>query len=460
MNSFTAQKTVAEIAFVTEPFCAGELPMLRCVPPGPQSRAAAARLQDVDCPAFAVRRELRAGISQSDMAPIVLASGRGANLFDVDGNRYVDLVAGFGSVLLGHGAPAVVKAVASQSERLIQGLGDVYVADVKIEVQERLAALHPGENPRVLMTQSGADALTAAIKTAALATGRPGLVAMEGSYHGLSYAPLAACGFRESFRLPFQEQLNRHVRFVPFAASDDGVQEALSRLDDALSRDRPGAVLIEPILGRGGCAVPSDDFLRRVCALSKQHGALVIADEVWTGLGRSGSMVRMLDAGAEPDILCFGKGLGGGLPISACVAPARVMDAWARGGEVVHTSTHAGLPLACAAALATLNALRDERLVERSASLGGYFCEALRGALRGLPGVRDVRGKGLMIGIELESAAQALRVFRAMLERGFIVLTGGSRGEVLTLTPPLTIPKELLDGSVMAFVEAIKLSAS
>lgn len=134
------------------------------------------------------------------------------------------------------------------------------------------------------------------------------------------------------------------------------------------------------------------------------------------------------------------------------------MEAWARGGEVVHTSTHAGLPLSCAAALATLDALRDEALVLRSKEMGAFFRAALKSKLLGLPGVRDVRGLGLMIGIEMDSPARALRVFRAMLERGYIVLTGGQRGEVLTLTPPLTIPKELLEGAVLAFEEAIPLS--
>ena len=148
------------------------------------------------------------------MLPIVLASGRGSNLFDVDGNRYVDLCAGFGALLLGHGATPVLRAVEAQAERLLQALGDVYAADTKVALLERLASLHPGVRPRVLLGQSGGDAVTAAIKTARLATGRPGLVAFEGAYHGLGYAPLAACGLRASYRVPFADQLQppRHLR--------------------------------------------------------------------------------------------------------------------------------------------------------------------------------------------------------------------------------------------------------
>jgi 4-aminobutyrate aminotransferase/(S)-3-amino-2-methylpropionate transaminase len=387
------------------------------------------------------------------MTPIVLASAKGSNIEDVDGNRYVDLVAGFGSVLLGHGAAPVVRAVEAQSARLIQALGDVYSADVKVRLLEELAALHPGEAPKVLLSQSGSDAVTAAIKTAALATNRPGLVAFSGSYHGLGYAPLPACGLRESYRAPFADQLNPHVAFTPYPGRAEDLDSAMGALAKALRKGDVGAVLVEPILGRGGCVVPPDGFLRGVCEEAHRSGALVIADEVWTGLGRSGSMVRSL--GAPVDILCFGKGLGGGLPISACVAPDAIMGAWARGGEVVHTSTHAGLPLACAAALATLEELRSKDLAARARSSGERAKRVLEGELGGRPGVVAIRGEGLMIGIELESGAVALRASRGLLERGYIVLTGGTRGEVLTLTPALTIPEGLLAGAAVALRESL-----
>jgi 4-aminobutyrate aminotransferase/(S)-3-amino-2-methylpropionate transaminase len=429
-------------------------------PPGPVSLEAVRRLERVECPAFGERRAQRSKASEVDMTPIVLASGRGSNIEDVDGNRYVDLVAGFGSVLLGHGAPAIMRAVESQGARLVQALGDVYSADVKVRLLEELAALHPGEAPKVLLSQSGSDAITAAIKTAALATSRPGLVAFEGSYHGLGYAPLPACGLRESYRAPFADQLNPHVAFTPYPGRADDLDAALDALAKALRKGDVGAVLVEPILGRGGCVVPPEGFLRGVCEVAHRSGALVIADEVWTGLGRSGSMVRSLEVGAPVDILCFGKGLGGGLPISACVASDAVMGAWARGGEVVHTSTHAGLPLACAAALATLSELRAKEYPGRARAVGARAKRVFGAELGGRPGVVDIRGEGLMIGIELESGALALRVSRGMLERGYMVLTGGTRGEVLTLTPALPIPEELLAGAAAALRESLAGSAS
>jgi 4-aminobutyrate aminotransferase/(S)-3-amino-2-methylpropionate transaminase len=181
----------------------------------------------------------------------------------------------------------------------------------------------------------------------------------------------------------------------------------------------------------------------------------VIADEIWTGLGRTGSMVRSTAAGAQVDILCFGKGLGGGLPISACVAAEDVMEAWAGDTEVVHTSTHAGSPLACAAAIATLDAIRFRKLPARAKEVGDQARELFRAALDGVPGVVEVRGEGLMIGIELDGGDRGLRAMRGMLEKGYVVITGGTRSESLTLTPPLNIREERLTESASALRDVL-----
>lgn len=419
-------------------------PDVRVPPPGPMSRAAAARLAEVECPAFGQRRSDRGEAAGTDLAPIVLASGRGSNLHDIDGNCYVDLAAGFGSLLLGHGATSAVRAIEGQCERLVQSLGDVFPADTKIALLERLASLHPGTRPRGMLTQSGSDAITAAVKTAMLATGKPGIVAFEGAYHGLGYAPLPACGLRESLRAPFAAQLNPAVSFAPYPRGAADLDRALSAVEAALRAGNVGAVLVEPVLGRGGCVVPPQGFLAKLCELAHAHGALVIADEVWTGLGRSGEMVKSVADGASPDILCFGKGLGGGLPISACVAADEVMQAWAKTPEVVHTSTHAGWPLACATAIATFDAIRFKQLVRRSREAGERFLALLRGELAGAPGFVEARGTGLLIGVELTSGALATNIGRAMLGEGYVILTGGMRGETLTITPPLTIDEEIL----------------
>ncbi|MEQ9322148.1 MAG: aspartate aminotransferase family protein [Polyangiaceae bacterium] len=425
-------------------------------PSTPRTDEHLARLAAVDCPAFGHRRHTREGAADG-ATPLVLARGEGDVLVDVDGRRFVDLAAGFGAAVLGHGHPVILEAIEGQSRRLVQGLGDVFSSDTKINLLEQLAALHPGEHPKVLLGQSGGDAVTAALKTAVLSTGRPGVLAFDGAYHGLGYGPLPACGFRASFREPFAAQLSRAVRFAPYPGLRGASEEAsLAFAAEVLERDEIGAVLVEPLLGRGGCVVPPPSFLPALAELARRHGALLVADEIWTGVGRAGAWVRSVADGVTPDILCLGKALGGGLPISACIAPTAIMEGWTRHGEVVHTSTHAGAPLACAAALATLTELRDGDHIARAAALGDELRAKLVVELETLGDVaRDVRGRGMMIGLELRDAATAQRLVAGLLDRGYLAITGGVDGATLTLTPALTIARAHLLGLVDAVREIL-----
>jgi 4-aminobutyrate aminotransferase/(S)-3-amino-2-methylpropionate transaminase len=406
----------------------------------------AARLARVESPSVDARRAARARESGADQAPIVYAEGEGANVIDVDGNRYVDFAAGFGALLLGHRPPAVTRALRAQEERLWLALGDVYGSDAKLLLCERLASLHPIPDARVMLGSSGADAVTAALKTAALFTGRPGVIAFDGAYHGLSHGPLAACGLRPSFREPFAEQLNAHVTFAPYPHDEAGLARSLEGVAQGLGRGDVGAVLVEPILGRGGCVVPPPAFLGELRALCDRSGALLVCDEIWTGLGRGGAWLASTAGGVIPDVICLGKGLGGGLPISACIGSDRAMASWgAHGGATLHTGTHFGAPAACAAASAVLDELRARALPERAGAVGARWADRLRqrGAGRG---VRAVTGRGLMVGVALDGgASRALATARRLLERGWIVLTGGVGGDVLTLTPPLDVDEGLLD---------------
>ena len=422
------------------------LPEIRVAPPGPRSREMAARLAAVESPAFDARREAREKASGAEQSPIVYAEGSGANVVDVDGNRYVDLVAGFGALLLGHRPERIARAVAAQTDKLWLALGDVYASDVKVDLCERLAKLGP-QGSRVMLGLSGADAVTAAMKTAMLATGRPGVVAFSGAYHGLGYAPLAACGLHEAFRAPFAAQLGEHVTFAPYPSSD--LDASLSAVRAAMKTGTVGALLVEPILGRGGCVVPPRAFLGELRAVCDEHDVLLVADEIWTGLGRSGSL---LASGGVADVVCIGKGLGAGFPISACVGSERAMRAWgAHGGSTIHTATHFGSPVACAAALAMLDALADGALAKRAGEVGARWMTRLRARTETL-GVREVRGRGLMVGLELDGGGgRALATTRALLRGGWITLTGGMKGDVITLTPPLDIDEALLD----AFADAL-----
>jgi len=320
---------------------------------------------------------------------------------------------------------------------------------------------------------SGADAVTAALKTAMLATRKPGIIAFEGAYHGLSHGPLAACGLAPNFRVPFADHLHAQVTFAPYpsrealhlqdkatsvdaapsAADVSGLDRSLECVRSTLKNKDVGCILVEPVLGRGGCVVPPHAFLPELRALAGEFGALLIADEVWTGMGRTGALFASSLRGVVPDLVCLGKGLGGGIPISACVGRADAMAAWgAHGGTVIHTGTHVGWPPACAAALEVLAAVTTGGLAARAREIGAAWMRELEQASQSVAGAWRVRGEGMMVGIQLRDASVALAVARHLLARGFVVLTGGARGNTLTLSPPLTIEPELLS----AFVEALR----
>jgi 4-aminobutyrate aminotransferase-like enzyme len=433
------------------------LPDVRVRPPGPRSRALASRLSAVESPSVGARREAQAQATGEDSGAIVYASGEGVNVFDVDGNRYVDLAAGFGALLLGHRPQSVAEEVARQSHKLWLALGDVYPSEAKVALCERLAALYPQPGARVMLGSSGADALTAALKTAVLATGRSGVVAFEGAYHGLSHGPLAACGLRPSYREPFAAGLNPDVSFAPYPYDAPSLDAAMTTVEQALAGGRVGALLVEPILGRGGCVVPPSSFLPSLRSACDRAGALLVSDEIWTGLGRSGAWLASVDSGALPDVVCLGKGLGGGMGISACIGSARVMAPWGdHGGTTIHTATHFGSPIHCAAAIETLGALERGNLPARALRAGERWMSRLRETAKGPGGIRDVRGRGLMVGVALAGGGtRGASVMRRLLRLGWIVLTGGAQGDVLTLTPPLEIEERLLDAFCEALAQAV-----
>ncbi len=387
-------------------------------------------------------------------APVVVyESGLGVNVDCVDGNRYVDLAAGFGSLLLGHRPPCAGAALRRQSQLLWQSLGDVHPSDAKIRLLESLSALHPCGEGQSILGQSGADALTAALKTALLFSGRPEVVAFRGAYHGLSYAALSLCGLRESYRAPFAAHLPGGVHWLPYPQESEQLAALVPELDRVLGTGRVGAVVFEPIAGRAGCLVPPVEFAAELASACRRHGALLVADEIWTGLGRSGSWLFGARGGVQPDLICLGKGLGGGLPISACVGHPSVMRAWSREAEVVHTSTFAGAPLAAATAVCMLEELRAGAWVERSAALGAAWRARLERRLPSASGVA-VRGAGLMLGLELD-AGSARRLQRELLGAGYLVSLGGGLRESLVLTPPLNVEEETLSAFDDALASAV-----
>lgn len=401
-------------------------------PPGPRSRELSARLAAHEAPTVNT-------LGPRDEPAIVWRAALGANVLDVDGNRYVDLTAGFGVAALGHRHPAIVAAVTAQGGELLHGLGDVAAHPPRIALAERLAALAPVDDARVHFAISGADAVEIALKVARLATGRPGLLAFDPGYHGTTLGALAACS-RGEFREPFAAWLRSDVLRLPFGAP-------LPEIEAMLAVAPPiGALVVEPVVGREGVHLPPPGWLAGLAALARRRGLLFVADEIFTGLGRTGARFAVEDEGVRPDLLCCGKALGGGLPLAAVVGRAPLFEPLRRAGEALHTATFLAHPLACAAALATLELVERERLPERARSLGARFAARL-GAPTAAAGVA-LRGRGALWALEFADGPAARRFAGALAARGVLALAGGATGRVVQLAPPLTIDARPLDAAL------------
>lgn len=411
-----------------------DLPRLVSSIPGPRSRALAARLG---------RCESRNVTYQRRDFPIFWDRAEGCLVTDVDGNTFLDVTAAFGVASVGHSHPRVVEAVKAQADKLLHGMGDVHPSEVKVRLCERVAALVPIPDARVILGQNGGDAVEAALKTAALATGKPRVLAFEGGYHGLTYGALDVTA-RADFRAPFRPQLGQFTTHLPYGVD-------LAQVDQALRDGDIGAVVVEPIQGRGGIVVPPPGWLPGLRALCTERSVLLVLDEIFTGWGRTGEWFACQFEQITPDILCVGKAMGGGLPLSACVASAALMAAWPRSeGEALHTSTFLGNPLACAAALAALDVLVTENLPRRAGEIGGDFADGLRALASRFPTlIQSVRGRGLMLGLEMTSSALALALVPAALRLGLILLPAGD-GRVLEFVPPLTIATAQIDWCLAA----------
>lgn len=416
------------------------LPAIVSAPPGPASRGLSAVLAGAEAPGINTLGPL-------DAPAVVWAEAVGANVLDVDGNRYVDLTSGFGAAAIGHRHPRVVAAIAAQAGKLVHGLGDVAAHPARIELARRLAALAPVDEPRVHFAVSGADAVEIALKTAFAATGRPGVLAFDPGYHGLTLGALAGTS-RPAFRAPFAEHLTPHVTRVRFAAP-------VERIEAALGSGRFGAVVVEPVIGREGVLVPPSGWLPALGAAARRHGALLIADEIFTGFGRTGRRFAVDRDGVRPDLICCGKALGGGLPIGAVLGERRWMEAWRTPGEALHTGTFVAHPLATAAALATLDVLDEERLVERAAALESPLAAGLGRLAASSPRVRAVRTVGALGALELARAEDAARLARALAARGVLVLAGGASGSVVQLAPPFVVTEAQLAAAFDAFASAL-----
>ncbi|MBV9725994.1 MAG: acetyl ornithine aminotransferase family protein [Gammaproteobacteria bacterium] len=425
--------------------------------PGPKAQALIARDRQVTTPSYP--RDY----------PFVIAKGRGAEVWDVDGNRFLDFMSGIGVCSTGHAHPQVVQAIREATEDFLHISSD-YWHERMTRLAERLNGLNPvGEPAQVFLCQSGTESVEAALKLARYVTNRPRFIGFLGGFHGRSMGSLAFTSSKYTQQAGFFPTMPG-VTHVPypnlyrplFAGADQG-QAVIDYIENILFQNNlppkeVAAVLVEPIQGEGGYIVPPDGFLAALRALCDRHGMLLIFDEVQCGIGRAGKMFASQHWGVTPDIMSLAKGLASGLPLGAMVARRRLMEQWKRGA---HGNTFGGNPLSCAAALATLD-LVEREYAANSASVGDYFIGRLRELKERHACIGDVRGKGLMIGMELvtdrTSKAPARALCDAVLTRAFhqglLLLACGQ--STVRFIPPLMITRAHVDEAITLLEAALK----
>lgn len=387
-----------------------------------------------------------------------------SEIWDKDGNRYIDFAAGIAVVNTGHRHPRIVEAVRAQLDRFTHTCHQVVPYENYVALAERLNALVPGDFPKkTIFATTGAEAVENAIKIARYHTRRPGIVSFAGGFHGRTFMGMALTGKVQPYKAGFGPMMP-DVWHLPFPNPLHGVsaEDAMKALQQLFKADlepaRVAAVIVEPVQGEGGFYEVPTAFMTELRALCDHHGMLLIADEVQTGFARTGKLFAMEHHGVEADLVTMAKGLGGGLPISAVTGRAEVMDAPHPGGL---GGTYAGNPLAVAAAHAVLDVIADEGLCERAVRLGQRLKQRLASLRDQVPQIVDIRGPGFMNAVEFnlpgtDSPAPdfANRVREAALERGLILLTCGVHGNVIRFLAPLTIQDEV-------FAEALdKLEAA
>lgn len=372
---------------------------------------------------------------------IVFTRGEGSSLYDTEGRRYLDLGSAQGVAMLGHCHPRVTQAIARQAGTLALCPSFLY-SDIRAEFAQALVGVLPAHLPHVFLANSGAEAVDGALKFARLATKRKAFVATTKGFHGRTVGALSVT-WEPKYREPFLPLLDTtHVPFNDLAALDAAID------------DTTAAVVLEVVQGESGVNMGRPEFLAGAQRLCRERGALLIVDEIQTGFGRTGRWFAVEHAGIAPDIMCLAKGLGGGFPMGALAYTKAIRDTLYQGA---HGSTFGGSPLACAAGLAAIEAYRDEGIIERSATLGAAMLEQLRQALDGVAQVREVRGLGMMLAVELRTkVAPVLKSL--MLDHRVVALPAGPT--ILRLLPPLIITEDEVRAGVAAIATVLRGGAA
>lgn len=411
------------------------------------------------------RQAIARGVGQAH--PIFVARGRNAELWDVEGRRYIDFAGGIAVLNTGHSHPEIVAAVKAQLDLFSHTCFQVLAYEPYVELAERLIALAPGAFPKkALFLSTGAEAVENAVKIARFSTGRPGVIAFSGGYHGRTLMTLGLTGkvapYKSGFG-PFPGEVF-HARFpVPLhgVSVDDALQSVQQILRNDIEPTRVAAFIVEPVQGEGGFHVAPKAFIAGLKALAERHGILLIADEVQTGAGRTGTWFASEQWPVAPDLIAMAKSMAGGFPISGVIGRAEVMDAPGPGGL---GGTYAGSPLGCAAALAVLRVFERDRLLERAQVLGERITAALRAIAAHVPAIAEVRGLGAMVALELcqggdpqrPDADMTRRVIAEAARRGLILLSCGTDGNVIRILVPLTAEDALVDEGLQILSDCLR----
>ena len=401
--------------------------------------------------------------------------GEGSWLVTHDGERYLDYTSGIGVTNTGHAHPRVVKAVQDQAAKLLHGQQNIVYHEPGLRLYERLAHVLPGGPWQAFLSNSGAEAVEAAVKLARIATGRPAIIAFRYSFHGRTAQTMALTAAKEVYRAAFEPLPGSiyHASYPycyraaggahdPSACTCDWEAQLDLLFHQLVYPDRVAAIIIEPVIGEGGYIVPPPGFLPRLRDITRQHGILLIADEVQTGFGRTGELFAVRHWDLEPDILVMAKGIASGLPLSGIVARSDIMAKFAPSS---HGGTYGGNVVSCAAALATLDVIEEEALVLNARERGAQFLAGLRALQARHPAVGDVRGLGLMLAMEfvkpgegdgrVPDAALTKRVQAECLDRKLMTLTAGSYVNVVRIIPPLVTTAQEVDLALRVIGEAL-----
>ncbi|MFC9518456.1 4-aminobutyrate--2-oxoglutarate transaminase [Nocardiaceae bacterium NPDC056970] len=439
----------------------------------PQKRALVTELPGPKSIALGARRRAAVAAGVGSSVPVYAADADGGVVVDVDGNSLVDLGAGIAVTSVGASDPRVAAAVREQVGRFTHTCFMVTPYESYVQVAEELAALTPGDHDkRTVLFNSGAEAVENAVKVARLATGRDAVVAFDHAYHGRTNLTMALTAKSMPYKTnfgPFAPEVYRMPMSYPFRdeaglTGEQAARRAITQIEKQIGADSVAAIILEPIQGEGGFIVPAAGFLPTLVAWARENGVVFIADEVQTGFARTGSWFACEDEQIVPDIITMAKGIAGGLPLSAITGRADLLDKVHAGGL---GGTYGGNPIACAAALAALETMREFDLPARARRIGETATARLRRLAETVPAIGDVRGRGAMIAIELvvpgttEPDADVTKAIAARaLEQGVIVLTCGTYGNVIRLLPPLVIGDDLLDDALSVLEGAIRAATS